>query len=84
MNNIYLQNIDETVLKVIKKSKKSLSKDEIVEKVRIRLSKDHDTNIIFDAEDFFIIDNVINDYINSSDLIEIGNGYKYIKNTSLH
>ena len=84
MKNIYANNIEDTLLKVIKKSKRALSKDEIVEKIRVRLSKDNDTNIIFDAEDFFIIDNIINDYINSNDLIEVGSGYKYIKNTSFH
>ena len=55
--------------------------NEMVEKIRVRLSKDNDTNIIFDAEDFFVIDNVINDYIvdfvcvEKKLIVEVDGGY---------
>ncbi len=84
MKSKYLVDIEDEILKVIKKSKKSLTKDEIVEKTRLRLSKKYMEEVTFSKESLSIIDNVINDYIACYDLIEIGNGYKYINNTSFH
>ena len=84
MKKKYLNDVENEVLKVIKKSKKSLTKDDIIEKTKSRISRDYDEDIIFTDEDINIINEIIDDFISSYDLIKVGNGYKYINNTSFH
>ena len=47
MKKKYLNDVENEVLKVIKKSKKSLTKDDIIEKTKSRISRDYDEDIIF-------------------------------------
>lgn len=84
MKNKYLVDIEEDILKVVKKSKRALTKDEIIEKTRNRVSKKYDEEVSFSKESLIVINNIIDDYIASYDFLEVGKGYKYIKNTSFH
>ena len=84
MKSKYLVDIESEILKVIKKSKKALTKDEILEKTRMRVSNKYSEEVVFSDNSINIINNIIDDYIENNDLIAIGNGYKYIGNTSFH
>ncbi len=84
MKSKYLVDIENEILKVVRKSKKTLTKEEIIEKTRNRISNKYDEEVVFSDESLNIVNSIIDDYIDSNDLIDIGNGYKYIGNTSFH
>ncbi len=84
MKSKYLVDIEDEILRAVKKSKRALTKEEIIEKTRNRISKKYLEEVTFSKESLSIIDNIINDYIACNDFIEIGEGYKHINNTSFH
>ena len=72
------------VLKVLNKSKKGLTREEIYEKVERRIKKDDSSFNSLSKNNIIEIDNIINELIDNVDIVEIGGKYKAIKNTSFY
>ena len=75
--------MEDYVLKVLKKSNKCLSKEEIIEKTIQRVIRDKGIDEI-SQENRNKITDIIDSLINSYDLIELDTGYKLISKTSYH
>ena len=75
--------MEEYVLKVLRKANRSLSLDEIIEKVEQRAIRDDEIEEL-SLEDRNKIINIINSLVNSYELLELGKGYKLITKTSYH
>ena len=72
------------VLKVLNKSKRGLTRDEIYEKVERRIKRDDSSFNSLSKEDVNEIDKVLNELVSNVDVIEMDNKYKAIKNTSFY
>lgn len=75
--------MDNYILKVLRKSNKGLTIDEIIEKVKNRMLID-DPNYIFDIDDINYIKSFINKLESDYDVFKMGNYYKHINKTNYH
>ena len=71
MKSKYLVDVENEILKVVRRSKKAITKDEIIEKTRNRISKKYAEEVVFSRESLIVIDSIIDDYVKSHEFIEI-------------
>ncbi|MBR2711117.1 MAG: VacB/RNase II family 3'-5' exoribonuclease [Bacilli bacterium] len=76
--------MNEYVLKVLRKSKKSISLEEIIGKVKNRYLKDNPDKTNLSEDDIFEIMDIVEDLEKNYEIIRIGDGFKLLRNTSFH
>ena len=76
--------MNEYVLKVLRKSKKVISLEEIIEKVKNRYLKDNPDKTNLSEDDILEIMGIVEDLEKNYEIIRIGDGFKLLRNTSFH
>ena len=76
--------LNEYVLKVLRKSKKAISLGEIIEKVKNRYLKDNPDKIDLSEDDILEIMGIVENLEKNYEIIQVGDGFKLLKNTSFH
>ena len=74
--------MNEYVLKVLRKSKKVISLEEIIEKVKNRYLKDNPDKTNLSEDDILEIMGIVEDLEKNYEIIRIGDGFKLLRNTS--
>ena len=76
--------MNEYVLKVLRKSKKAISLEEIIGKVKNRYLKDNPDKKNLSEDDILEIMGIVEDLEKNYEIIRIGDGFKLLRNTSFH
>ena len=76
--------LNEYVLKVLRKSKKVISLDEIIGKVKNRYLKDNPDKTNLSEDDILEIMGIVENLEKNYEIIRIGDGFKLLRNTSFH
>ena len=76
--------MNEYVLKVLRKSKRVISLEEIIEKVKNRYLKDNPDKTNLSEDDILEIMGIVEDLEKNYEIIRIGDGFKLLRNTSFH
>lgn len=76
--------MNEYVLKVLRKSKKAISMGEIIEKVKNRYLKDNPDKTDLSEDEIFEVIDIVNELEKSYEIIQVGDGFKLLRNTSFH
>ncbi len=76
--------LNEYVLKVLRKSKKAISLEEIIRKVKNRYLKDNPDKKDLSEDDILEIMGIVENLENNYEIIRIGDGFKLLRNTSFH
>ena len=76
--------LNEYVLKVLRKSKKAISLEEIIGKVKNRYLKDNPDKKDLSEDDILEIMGIVENLENNYEIIRIGDGFKLLRNTSFH
>ena len=76
--------MNEYVLKVLRKSKKAISLEEIIGKVKNRYLKDNPDKKNLSEDDILEIMGIVEELEKNYEIIRIGDGFKLLRNTSFH
>lgn len=76
--------MNEYIFKVLRKSKRALTLDEIIEKVKNRYLRDNPDMTGLTEEDIYEIESIVQNLQDSYEIIQVGNGFKLLRNTSFH
>ncbi|MBQ1550836.1 MAG: RNB domain-containing ribonuclease, partial [Bacilli bacterium] len=76
--------MNEYVLKVLRKSKKAISMGEIIEKVKNRYLKDNPDKTDLSEDEIYEVIGIVNELEKSYEIIQVGDGFKLLRNTSFH
>ena len=76
--------MNEYVLKVLRKSKKAISLEEIIGKVKNRYLKDNPDKTDLSEDDILEIMGIVEELEKNYEIIRIGDGFKLLRNTSFH
>ena len=76
--------MNEYVLKVLRKSKRVISLEEIIEKVKNRYLKDNPDKTNLSEDDILEIMGIVEELEKNYEIIRIGDGFKLLRNTSFH